>query len=163
MIFSGSLFSLDDARNNDLIFVGSPAENLTLLEIPSTHEFVFQRISEGPRKGDTEIINVHPAAGESKEYRATGSNEPLTEDYSVVALVKGLNSSRSVLILAGTTTIGTQAAAEFVCRKDELGELVKRLSATSPAELKPFEAVIRTRVSRGVPVESRIVAIKALR
>ncbi len=26
----GSLFSLDDAKNNDLIFVGSPAENLTL-------------------------------------------------------------------------------------------------------------------------------------
>lgn len=159
----GSLFSLDDARNNDLIFVGSPSENLTLLEIPSTHEFVFRSISEGPRKGDTEIINVHPVAGEPKEYLATGSSEPLTEDYSVVALVKGLNSSRSILILAGTTTIGTQAAAEFVSRKDELGELLKRLSATSPAELKPFEAVIRTRVSHGVPVESRIVSIKPSR
>jgi hypothetical protein len=32
----GSLFSLDDAKNNDLIFIGSPSENLTLLEIPST-------------------------------------------------------------------------------------------------------------------------------
>src|SRR6266478_5805828 len=35
----GTLFSLDDAKNNDLIFVGSPAENLTLLQIPSTREF----------------------------------------------------------------------------------------------------------------------------
>jgi len=26
----GSLFSLDDAKNNDLIFMGSPSENLTL-------------------------------------------------------------------------------------------------------------------------------------
>ena len=25
----GALFSLDDAKNNDLIFVGSPSENLT--------------------------------------------------------------------------------------------------------------------------------------
>src|SRR5581483_9601986 len=37
----GSLFSLDDAENNNLIFVGSPSENLTLSDIPSTKEFVF--------------------------------------------------------------------------------------------------------------------------
>ena len=30
----GSLLSLDDVKNNDMIFVGSPAENLTLREIP---------------------------------------------------------------------------------------------------------------------------------
>jgi len=47
----GSLFSLDDAKNNDLIFVGSPAENLTLREIPSTQQFVFQRLDSGPRRG----------------------------------------------------------------------------------------------------------------
>jgi len=159
----GSLFSLDDAKNNDLIFVGSPSENLTLLEIPSTQEFVFQRISSGPRAGDTEIINVHPAEGEPKEYLATESGKPLTEDYSLVALVRGLNPARSILILAGTSTIGTQAAAEFVCSKDELNILLKRLSASNPSGLQPFEAVIRTRVSHGVPVESTIVAIRSSR
>ena len=59
----GALFSLDDAKNNDLIFIGSPAENLTLLEIPGTQEFIFQRVNSGPRKGDVEVVNVHPAAG----------------------------------------------------------------------------------------------------
>ena len=44
----GSLFSLDDAQNNNLIFVGSPVENLSLLDIPSTHHFVFQRATSGP-------------------------------------------------------------------------------------------------------------------
>ena len=37
----GSLFSLDDTKNNDLIFVGSPSENLTLMEIPSTQGISF--------------------------------------------------------------------------------------------------------------------------
>jgi hypothetical protein len=60
----GTLFSLDDAKNNDLIFVGSPAENLTLLEIPGTQEFVFRRLDSGPRKGDLGIANVHPQPGE---------------------------------------------------------------------------------------------------
>ncbi len=59
----GSLFSLDDAQNNNLIFVGSPVENLTLLDLPSTHHFVFQRATSGPRKGDLGIVNVHPRAG----------------------------------------------------------------------------------------------------
>ena len=44
----GSLFSLDDAKNNDLIFVGSPSENLTLLEIPGTHEFALPENGYGP-------------------------------------------------------------------------------------------------------------------
>src|SRR5262249_14885629 len=116
----GSLFSLDDAKNNDLIFIGSPSENLTLLEIPSTTEFVFRQITSGPRVGSVEIINVRPQPGEPKSYQATPSDEPLTEDYSVVALVRGLNPSRSELILAGTTTIGTQAAVEYVCQQDSL-------------------------------------------
>lgn len=156
----GSLFSLDDAKNNDLIFIGSPSENLTLLEIPGTQEFLFRRVPDGSRAGDTEIINAHPSAGEPKVFLASPSNEPLTEDYSVIALLRGLNPSRAALILAGTTTIGTQAAVEFVCRKDELNQLLKRLSVSNPSELKPFEAVIRTRVSHGVPVESTIVSFR---
>jgi len=43
----GSLFSLDDAKNNDLIFIGSPSENLTLLELPNTEEFTFKQIILG--------------------------------------------------------------------------------------------------------------------
>jgi hypothetical protein len=156
----GSLFSLDDAKNNDLIFIGSPSENLTLLEIPSTKEFVFRQISSGLRAGNVEIINVHPESGEPKSYLATPSDETLTEDYSVVALVRGLNPSRSALILAGTTTIGTQAAVEYVCQQDSLEELLLRLSVSNSGELKPFEAVIHVKVARGVPVGSELVALR---
>jgi hypothetical protein len=156
----GSLFSLDDAKNNDLIFIGSPSENLALLEIPNTQEFIFKQVSSGQRAGNMEIINVHPESGESKEYLATPANEPLTEDYSVLALVKGLNPSRSVLILAGTTTLGTQAAVEYVCQQNSLEELLLRLSVSNSGELKPFEAVIRVKVARGVPVGTELVALR---
>ncbi len=156
----GSLFSLDDAKNNDLIFIGSPSENLTLLEIPSTKEFVFRQIASGPRAGNVEIVNVHPQAGEPKSFLATPSDETLTDDYSVVALVKGLNPSRSELILAGTTTIGTQAAVEYVCQPDDLEQLLLRLAVSDSGELKPFEAVIHVKVTRGVPVGSELVALR---
>jgi len=156
----GSLFSLDDAKNNDLIFIGSPTENLTLLEIPGTQEFVFKSMPSGIRKGNTEIINVHPQGGEPREFLATPANEPLTEEYAVVALVKGLDPSHSVLILAGTTTIGTQAAVEYVCQQDSLEQLLLRLSVSNSGELKPFEAVIRVKVAKGVPVGSELVALR---
>jgi hypothetical protein len=156
----GSLFSLDDAKNNNLIFLGSPSENLSLLEIQGTQEFVFQRLTSGPRKGDQAIINKHPQPDEAKEFIATPSGLPLTEDYAVLALLKGMNQGQSVLILAGTTTIGTQAAVEYVCRQSSVEELLLRLSVSQNGELKPFEAVIRVKVARGVPVETELVAIR---
>jgi hypothetical protein len=156
----GTLFSLDDAKNNDLIFVGSPAENLTLLEIPGTQQFVFQRVTSGPRKGDLSVMNVHPQADEPKMFMASPSNETLTEDYAVIGLVRGLNPTRSVLILAGTTTMGTQAAVEYVCRQDSLEELLLRLSVSKTGELKPFEAVLHVKVTRGVPVKTDLVALR---
>jgi hypothetical protein len=156
----GSLFSLDDAKNNDLIFVGSPTENLTLLEIPGTQDFIFKSVPSGIRKGNTEIINVHPQSGEPKEFLATPANEPLTEEFAVIALVKGLDPSHSVLILAGTTTIGTQAAVEYVCQQNSLEELLRRLSVSSAGELKPFETVIHVRVAKGVPVGSELIALR---
>jgi hypothetical protein len=156
----GSMFTLDDAKDNDLIFVGSPAENLTLRDIPSTREFTFQRVTTGPRKGDLSIFNVHPRSGEPTAFLPNANSPPLTDDYSVIALVHGLNPAKSTLILAGTTTIGTQAAVEYVCRKDSLDELLHRLSVANSGDLKPFEAVIHVKVVRGEPVETQLVALR---
>jgi len=156
----GSLLSLDDVKNNDMIFVGSPAENLTLRDIPSTQDFIFRNLESGPRKGDLTITNVHPESGEAQYWIGSPSHANLVEDYSIVALVRGLNPAKSVLILAGTTTIGTQAAVEFVCQQNSLEELLRRLRVSDKGELKPFEAVLRVKVTRGVPVESDIIAIR---
>jgi hypothetical protein len=156
----GSLLSLDDVKNNDMIFVGSPAENLTLREIPSTHDFIFHNLESGPRKGDLAIVNVHPQPEEAQFWIGTPSHTHLVEDYSIVALVHGLNPANSVLILAGTTTIGTQAAVEFVCQQNSIEELLRRLKVPLGSELPPFEAVLRVKVTRGVPVESDIIALR---
>jgi hypothetical protein len=156
----GALFSLDDVRNNDLIFIGSPAENLTLLEIPGTQEFVFQKVNSGPRKGDVEVINVHPAAGESQVFLASPSSQLVSEDYAIVGLKPGLDPAHSMLILAGTTTMGTQAAAEYVCREDSLTELLQRLGVSKAGGIAPFEALLRVKVTHGVPVLIDLVAVR---
>ena len=156
----GALFTLDDAKNNDLIFVGSPSENLTLLDIPGTREFVFKRLESGPRKGDLAVINVHPQAGEPADFPATPANQPTVDDYAVIALLPGLDPSRSILILAGNSTFGTQAAVEYVCREDSLKELLARLKVSKPADLKPFEALLHVKIAHGVPVQEEFVAVR---
>ncbi len=156
----GSLFTLDDVKNNNLIFVGSPSENLSLLDIPGTQEFVFQRVASGPRQGDLSIVSKHPKPGESSAYLASPSGGSLTEDYSVVGLVPGVESGRYVMILAGTTTFGTQGAVEFVCRRESVEKLLREIPG-SGAPIRPFEALVRVKIARGVPVGSELVAVRA--
>ncbi|HZR56878.1 MAG TPA: helix-turn-helix domain-containing protein [Terriglobales bacterium] len=156
----GSLFSLDDAQNDNLIFIGSPAENLTLRDLPSTQEFMFQRLTSGPRKGDLAIINVHPQPKEPAVFLGTPSTLPLDEDYAIIGFVPGLNPARSIMILAGTTTLGTEAAVEYVCRENSLRDLLARLGVSKNNELKPFEAVLHVTVKRGVPVQEGLVAVR---
>jgi len=156
----GALFSLDDAKNNDLIFVGSPSENLTLLDLPGTQEFVFRRLDSGLRKGDLAVVNVHPLPGEPKTYLGTPANQPTTEDYAVVSLLPGLDPSRSIMILAGDTTFGTQAAVEYVCREDSVKDLLQRLRVSKPGELKPFEALLHVKIVHGVPVMTDLVSVR---
>jgi len=82
------------------------------------------------------------------------------EDYAVVSLLPGLESSRSVLILAGNSTFGTQAAVEYVCREDSIKELLQRLKVSRPSDLKPFEALLRVKIAHGVPVMTTLISLR---
>jgi hypothetical protein len=155
----GSLFSLDDASNTNLIFVGSPSENLSLHDIPGTQEFVFQRVPSGTRKGDLSIVSRHPEANEPTTFLASPSGVELTEDYAVVGLVPGVTPNRFVMILAGTTTFGTQGAVEFVSRPESVEKLLRQMP-DSTGEVKPFEALVRVKIARGVPLETELVALR---
>lgn len=155
----GSLFTLDDVKNNNLIFVGSPSENLSLRDIPGTQEFVFQRVASGPRRGDLSIVNKHPQPGEAESYLASPSGASLTEDYSVIGLVPGLGSGKYVMIVAGTTTFGTQGGVEFACRPETVARLLHEIgSSTEP--IRPFEALVRVKIARGVPVGAELVSVR---
>jgi hypothetical protein len=65
-----------------------------------------------------------------------------------------------VAILAGTTTIGTEAAVEYVCSNDSVEGLLRSLAVTSGTPVQPFEALLRVKVTRGVPVETQLVAVR---
>jgi hypothetical protein len=157
LVKRGRLLAMDDVKNNDLIFVGSPSENLTLRDLPAMQEFQFRRLASGPRKGDLGIVNLHPAAGEQAIYVAS-AGLPLTEDYAVIGFMPGPTRQHWVMTLAGISTIGTQAAVEYVCNVTSVEQLLKTVRRAG-TETMPFEAVIRVSVSRGVPVSSQLLSV----
>jgi hypothetical protein len=152
----GGLLSLDDVQNNDVVYVGSSLENLTLRDVPGLLDFEFRLIDSGPRSGEGMLVNLAPREGEPKQFLP--STFPLTQDYAVVALVPGLNPARWSLILAGTSTIGTEGAVEFVCREDTIRELLGRAGNIKPGTRPLFEAVLEIQIKGGVPVHSRLVS-----
>ena len=154
----GRLLTWDDAKASNIVFIGSPSENLSLREIPGTEEFVFKVATDGPRKGDLSIVNMHQRAGEESVYFSSQA-VPIREDYGVVGLLPGLSATRHALILAGLTTLGTQAAVEFVCRPRRVEDLLAALGTQPNGPIHTFEALLRVKVSGGVPVLSEIVAV----
>jgi len=156
----GGLFTLDDARRNNLVFIGSPMENLTLKQIPSTHEFVFRRQLAGVGQWREVIIDLHAKAGENSVFPSEAEEAHEDTVYAVVALMRGLDPSRWTLILAGTSTIGTQAAVDYVSDKDSLAELLHQLNVSNPADLKPFEALVKVTVAKDVPLAARLVILR---
>jgi hypothetical protein len=154
------LFTLDDARNNSLIFVGSQVENPTLDKIPNSREFVFRRSIAGPNRGGWVIVDLHPQTAETGIFLPTPQTRPMEVDYAIIALMYGLDRSRWTLILAGTSTVGTEAAVDYVCNQDSLEGLLRRLKATKGTDLKPFEALLRVKVANDVPLETQLVVLR---
>jgi hypothetical protein len=154
------LFTLDEARDNNLIFMGSPIENVRLGEIPNMREFVFRRMPGGPSGCDYAVVDLHPRPGKPNTFFSTPRTRSMEVDYAVIALMHGLERSHWTLILAGTSTLGTQAAIESVSYKDFLEELLRQLNTASGGEMKPFEALLQVKVANDVPLQTQLLAAR---
>jgi hypothetical protein len=67
---------------------------------------------------------------------------------------------RRALIIAGRTTFGTQGATEFLLDENHVSGLLKRLRVGSSGRLPFFEALLRIKISGGVPVQPELVLLK---
>ena len=102
------------------------------------------------------IVDQRPKAGEPAAYWRP--EHPLTRDYAIVALMPGMLPGESILVFSGLTTYGTQAGVEFVCRQDSAAELIRRVAGPR-GEIRPFEAVIDTTITGGVPLQAHLVSV----
>jgi hypothetical protein len=146
------LVTWDEAKQRNLIFIGSPAENPSLNALPSLTDFTM--MANPDYAG---FVNNHPRPGEPALY--SRPEHPLTTDYAVIALSPGVQSGKRTLMFSGLTTLGTQAAVEYASRKDSLAELLKVVSSPT-GEVRPFEALLGVTLEGGVPLQSKLVSIR---
>jgi len=152
------LFTWDEVRANDLIFVGSEDQNLPLGQLPRLEKFNFQKIGEESVPTAVVVRNEMPAPGEKVLYVPSGHLDEGV-DYAILALTPGVSPERRVLILAGGGTYGTQAAAEFVCNPVRLAELLTKLQLRPGSRVPPFEALLEVQVRGGAPSEPRLLLV----
>lgn len=150
------LLSLDDAKSANLVFIGSTSENKVLRELPIQQDFAFEWVPFSKNVKNLAIVNRNLRQGEFA--RLFGSPQlPVQEDYAVVSLLPGLTQGRWIMLLAGTTTLGTQAAVEFACHPDLAKMLIERTGGG--ALTTPVESVIRAEIRGGVPVQTKLLAV----
>jgi hypothetical protein len=154
-----NFFTFDDAIHENVIFLGSPLANQPLRLLQNSHDFVFQLVSDPSGHRALAIVNNRQGPNEPKEFLSTPETLPIKQDYAVIALLPGMLPGNRVLVLAGITTFGTQAAAEFVSRDSSLKSLLSHLKERRDGELEPFEAVISVKMDEEVPVEEKLVAV----
>lgn len=150
------LVTWDEARVRNLVFVGSRGENLALRDLPVPTDFTIAIGAERP-PGFGAISNLHPKPGEQSLYLGD-DHRPLHNDYAIIALLPGVQPGNKIILLGGLTTLGTQAAVEYVCRPETVAELVRSVGR-SGGQLRSFEAVLETTIRGGVPLQTKIVAI----
>jgi hypothetical protein len=163
-----ALFSVDDARQNNLVFLGSRIENAQLNKILTTQEFDFGDLQVGTNSHWFGVNVLHPRPGEPKAFVPDafpeGANyldaRPGGSDYAIIALAKGVDPSHRILILAGASTLATQAAVDFVCDPASIADLERRLGSVNSPSQPTFEAVIQVKIADDVPLESHLVALR---
>ncbi len=150
----------DDFKTDNVVILGSTAENLIVREIPQQQDFVFRLMRFPDGRGVWGILNLHPKPGEQEQYFTTpqGSYTTLvSEDYALISMLSGLDAEHRLLNLAGISTFGTQAATEYVTKSEYVSDLIRRLdtfgSKTSPTLPRHYQVLIRAKIKGGVPVE----------
>lgn len=164
------LLTWDDLKSENFIFLGSPAENLLLRELPQEQELVFGMVKNSAGEDDWGIINLKPKPGEQTQYLAKQdgpSRSQISEDYALVSMLNGLDAKHRLLILAGITTYGTQAATEYVTKPEYLSALLSHFRSDEPSsdDSLParFQVLLKVKVNGGVPVQISYVTHHVLR
>lgn len=139
-------------KNGNFILTGSFASN------PWADLFEKDMNFRIPRPGGR-FENLAPRPGEPGVYR----NDPAAGLYAArIALRANLAGEGFVLLLAGTSFVGTEGAGDYVLRPGSLDQIRAALALRGGEPLPPFEIMLETASAQNAASSSRIVAARRL-
>lgn len=148
--------SAEDLKNHDVILLGSAWVNEWSGKIPIVEDFLLG--------ASATIVNQHPSAGEEREYSARfdAATGKLIEDYALITVKPNISEGNTVMVLAGTHSEGTQAAAEYIASEDSLRHLNQRLGQTNGKFPKYYQVLLKVAVDNGIPTTISVVTVHEL-
>jgi hypothetical protein len=156
LVRSARLMNLPDFKSGNFVLLGSKRAIpwVELFEPRLNFHFDFDEAHQLPL-----IRNQSPRPGEKTEYINGRVGEP-GDAFSFVALVPNLTYSGYVLIIAGTTMEGTEAAGEYMTNPTFCSRLLKTLGFQANSKLRPFEVLLKSSTMAGSSKDSEIIAYR---
>jgi hypothetical protein len=146
-------YSADLIKRDNVVLIGGqvadPWEDLFYDQMAFTIEY-------NPALERSYVRNAHPRSNEQAVYPVTFRPDGVV-GYGIVAYLPNPSHTAEALIIAGTDSQTTDAAAEFVTSESRLEQLFK----TFPARKLPyFEVLLKTSRLSGTPLTEQIVTYR---
>lgn len=147
----------EDLKNHDAILLGSSWVKEWLGNAP-----IRECFTAGPAAS---ISDQNLLPGDEREYVAKYDEKTgkLIEDFALIAVKPGISERKTVMIIAGTRSEGTQAAVEYLTDEHYLADLDQRFIRTIGIFPKYFQVLLKVTVDNGVPTNISVVRVRELR
>jgi hypothetical protein len=146
-------YSADQIKRNNIVLIGGKKSN------PWDHLFDGQVnfVTDYDEEHLNALVqNLNPRAGEQATYPVSHWPNSLV-GYSVITYLPNPSRTGNALILAGTDSDATSAAAEFLTSEDQLERFLKMIHAD---RFPYFEVLLKTSQLSGTSFNAEVVAYR---
>jgi hypothetical protein len=150
--------SISDAKEDNLILIGGPRAN-PWVELFASHMNFYVDYNWQTRQNS--VINKAPRNGESPLY-AENSSDAAHRVYGLIAFEPSLDREGDALLVAGTSSAGTQSAADFLLTGRSFGEFLRQIERKD-GSIPHFELLLEARSLGGNVPSSNVVAYRFVR
>jgi hypothetical protein len=158
--------SYEDVRNRNVIFLGTSLEDSILGKLPVESDLVFEEPTGRQFVGRLLIRDRHPFTGmpSTYQFRRDERTKALQAEFALISLLPGVTPNQYVLVLAGLSTIGTQAAAEFATSDKNMLALdqMRATGSSNAARSAYFQALLEIQIRDGIAVKTNCLLVREL-
>jgi hypothetical protein len=153
-------FRVKDIQTDDnLVFLGSPRSNPWTSMFDSVLDFQFAFDAQTQREF---IRNVHPGKGESNEYVPTAGGFDTGDSFAIISVFHNPGYGGSVLIIAGASGEGTEAAGDLVADPARWAGILRSCRITQDASRQSLQVLLHLETMAGSPRTVNTVACHLL-
>lgn len=147
-------FQAESVKTDNVILIGGKKANpwIYLFDDQMTFSLDYDDAT-----GLGYVANRHPRPGEAASYTPSALYPNGFFGYGVVAYLPNPSHTGNVMIITGTDSDATSAAAEFLTSEDQIGKLRKSIAAE---HFPYFEVLLKTSRLSGTSLSSEILAYR---